>query len=562
MPNRFLTARFATAPLALVALAFSWLASPVLARCATPQRVGETRTYMVPMRDGVRLATDVSLPEGEGSWAVVLQRTCYGRSRRAPGLEHYALVTQDVRGRGGSEGYARPFFDDAWGDRQDGLDTVRWILAQPWCNGKIGTLGPSALGITQNLLAGTDPPGVACQSISIAAGSLYHHMMYPGGCFRKSLVAGWLAEVKWPEENLDLILGHPWHGKFWESVDSISRIEQERISIPALHWGGWFDIFTQGTIDSFVSRSQVSPNQWMVIGPASHGSRGEVGELVFPPNARELPTIVRNRQVWFDFWLAGIDTGLRQIPRVHYYVMGACGEEEAPGNEWRTAESWPVLATPVSLFFASDGQLVGSNPSVAGSTTYDYDPGDPVPTRGGANWEIPDGPMDQRELEERADVLVFSTAPLEEPVEVTGRVTVRLYASTSAQDTMFTAKLCDVYPDGRAMLLTDGALRAACRESVSAPSPLEPGRTYEFSIDLGSTSIVFNRRHRIRVAISSSNAPRFAVHPNIWGGGEPRPAHQIVYWGADHPSAVILPVVGITDLRRAQSESILPVRGQ
>jgi predicted acyl esterase len=562
MLNRFLTARPAGAALALLALACSCLASPVVAGCAAPQQAGETRTYMVPMRDGVRLATDVCLPEAQGPWAVVLQRTCYGRSRRAGRLEHYAIVTQDVRGRGDSEGHARPFLDDGWGQLQDGLDTVNWILAQPWCNGKIGTLGPSALGITQNLLAGTDPPGVVCQSISIAAGSLYHHMVYPGGCFRESLVAGWLAEVKWPEENLDRIRAHPFYDQLWESVDSISEIKRKNVSIPALHWGGWFDIFTQGTIDSFVSRSQVSPNQWMVIGPASHGSLGEVGELVFPPNAVELPIITKDRQLWFDFWLGGASTGLRQIPRVHYYVMGACGEEDAPGNEWRTAGSWPVPATPVSLFFASDGQLVENMPSVAGSTSYNYDPGDPVPTRGGANWEIPDGPMDQRELEGRADVLVFSTAPLEDPVEVTGRVRVRLYASSSAEDTMFTAKLCDVYPDGRSMLLTDGALRAACRESVSAASPLEPEQTYEFNIDLGSTSMIFNRGHRIRVDISSSNAPRFAVHPNVWGEGEPRVARQTLYRGGDHPSAVILPVVGSADLRCGQAESIPAAEGR
>ena len=524
--------------LALAAVACLCLLPPLVA-----QDTADVQTHMVPMRDGARLATDVRLGEGDGPWPVVLLRTPYGRKITVGGLEDYAIVIQDVRGRFDSEGHAMPFFDGGWGEHQDGLDTVKWILGQPWCNGKIGTMGGSALGITQNMLAGANPPGVLCQHIVVAAGSMYHHAAYPGGAWREALVGGWLDTAGWPEDNRELMLAHPSYDDLWRVVDSVQRIEAERINIPALHVGGWFDIFTQGTIDSFVSRSRISPNQWMVIGPWPHGKTREVGELVFPPNALEVPHSGTDAGFWFDFWLKPEDNALRETPRVRYYVMGACGEEGAPGNEWRTAESWPVPAQPTEFFLTRDGQLVGESPAAEASTSYDYDPADPVPTRGGANLLIPAGPMDQSELEKRDDVLVLSTPPLEQPLEITGRITVRLYASSSARDTLFTAKLCDVYPDGRSMLLTDAALRAACRESLSHPTPIEPGEIYEFNIDLGSSSIIFNRGHRIRVDISSSNAPRFVVHPNIWGEGEPQVAHQTIYYGGGRPSAVILPVV-------------------
>lgn len=538
MVNRWSLRARRFALLLLVAVAWACLLPPVVA-----QQAARVETCAVPMRDGVHLATDVRLPAGDGPWPVVLLRTPYGRKMKVGGLDEYAIVTQDVRGRFDSEGHALAFFDDGWGEHQDGLDTVKWILAQPWCNGKIGTSGGSALGITQNLLAGADPPGVLCQHILVAAGSIYHDAAYPGGAFCESLLAGWLKETKWPEDNLKLMLAHPFYDELWQQVDSIARIRERHVNIPAVHVGGWFDIFTQGTIDSFVSRSEVAPNQWLVMGPWPHGIKREVGELVFPPNAVEVPKPASDVKIWFDFWLEAQDSGVRQIPRVQYYVMGACGEEGAPGNEWRTAEAWPIPATATEFFLGPDNRLLPEASGAGGSLSYEYDPAKPVPTRGGGNLNLPAGPMDQRELEKRSDVLVFSTPPLEQPVEVTGRVTVRLWASSSARDTLFTAKLCDVYPDGRSMLLCDGALRAACRESLSNPAPLEPGKIYQFNIDLGSTSIIFNKGHRIRVDISSSNAPRFAVHPNVWGEGAPQVAHQTIYCRGEHKSAVILPVV-------------------
>jgi hypothetical protein len=499
------------------------------------------QTYQVAMSDGVTLATDVHLGQGQGPWPVLLMRTPYGRKMKAE-AGSYATVIQDVRGRGESGGYARPFFDDGWGEHRDGLDTAKWILAQPWCNGKIGTMGGSALGITQALLAGTAPPGVAAQHIVVGTGSMYHDAVYPGGVFGESLMAGWLKATGWPTDNLALILAHPSYDDLWAATDATRRIPALRVSIPALHLGGWYDIFTQGTIDSFVSRSRLAPNQWLIMGPWPHGIKRRVGELDFPPNALKIPRPGTDTNFWFDYWLRGVDNGLRALPRVQYYVMGACGERGAPGNEWRSADSWPIPARPTPFFLSGGHQLAARLPAPA-SLAYDYDPAHPVPTRGGRNLLIPAGPFDQQVLERRPDVLVFTTPRLYQPLEVTGRVMVRLWAASTARDTTFMAKLCDVYPDGRSLLIADGAIRAACRRSRSRPEPLEPGRPYQLTIDLGSTSLILNRGHRLRVDISSSNAPRFAVHPNVWGEGSPQVAHQTVYLGPDHPSLVLLPVV-------------------
>jgi hypothetical protein len=520
--------------LVVVAVALS------LAWCAAAQPPA-AKTEMVPMRDGVRLATDVRLGEGAGPWPVVLVRTPYGRKNTVQGLSNYAIVSQDVRGRFDSEGQARAFFDDGWGEHQDGLDTVKWVLAQPWCNGRIGTWGASALGITQNLLAGANPPGVRAQHILVAAGSMYQDAVYPGGVFLENLLAGWLKATNWPPDNLQLMLAHPFYDDLWRTVDSDARISKLRVNIPAVHVGGWFDIFTQGTLDSFVARSRIADNQWLVMGPWPHGIKREVGQLMFPENAVKVPRIASDLQYWLDHWLRGQDNGVSKEPRVQYYVMGACGEDGAPGNEWRTARRWPVAAKATALFLSSSGELTTRRPAKA-LRTYRYDPANPVPTRGGGNLLMPAGPMDQRELEQRPDVLVFTTPPLDKAIEVTGRVTLRLFASSTARDTTFMAKLCDVYPDGRSMLLCDGALRAACRASLSKPTPIEPRKVYQFDIGIGSTSIVFNRGHRIRVDVSSSNYPRFAAHPNVWGEGKPQAAQQTIHLGGDHASALMLPV--------------------
>jgi putative CocE/NonD family hydrolase len=239
---------------------------------------------------------------------------------------------------------------------------------------------------------------------------------------------------------------------------------------------------------------------------------------------------------WFDYWLKGADTGIMKEPAVYYYVMGDVDDDKAPGNKWRTSDTWPVPVKATKFYLNSDGVLREEKPGKnSGVDTFFYDPADPVPTRGGQELNLPPGPMDQRSVERRQDVLTYSTPALKEPVEVTGRIKARLLVSSTAADADFTAKLCDVYPDGRSMLLTDGILRAKYRNSFEKPEPLEPGKVYEIEIDLWSTSIVFNKGHKIRIAVSSSNFPRFEANPNS--------AVNSVYCSSKYPSSVVLPVV-------------------
>jgi len=225
-----------------------------LASCSSQELQAGRNTVMLPMADGVKLATDVWLPEGDGPWPVAFARTPYnkdGLKGEAFNGNGVVLVAQDTRGRFASEGEARPFFADGWGQHKDGLETAEWIAAQKWCNGKIATFGGSAVGITQYLLAGTDPPGlVACYPV-VPCASLYHGAFFQGGVFRKAMVEGWYKLAQWPDYAMEEPLNHPCYDDLWKTVDLTTRAAS--VKVPMMHVGGWQDIFTQGTIDAFVA---------------------------------------------------------------------------------------------------------------------------------------------------------------------------------------------------------------------------------------------------------------------------------------------------------------------
>ena len=507
-------------------------------------------THMVPMRDGVRLATDVYLPSGEGSWSTVLARTPYGRFKIDElNSRGYVVVTQDWRGYGGSDGVKIPFESDGWGELQDGYDTVEWIANQTWSNGNVGTWGGSALGITQNLMAGSYPPHLVCQHILAAASDMYSQMFFQGGVLRKSMVEAWWG-IHGTQEHLADLLSHPNYDSRWNLMDSDKRVGG--MNYPGLHVGGWYDIFSQGTVNAFSERQYgggpgSKGNQKLVMGPWWHGgfTTTTQGELTFPSDSlySDLwPDSIR----LYDYWLKGIDNGYVDEPAIRYYIMGDVDDLGAPGNEWRSADEWPIPYSNFSLYLTEDGLRRQCGPDATRS--YVYDPKKPVPTIGGPNLVLPAGPMDQRSVEKREDVPVYSTEPLEVPVEITGRIYVQLFASSSCPDTDFMAKLTDVYPDGRSMLVLDGAIRARHRNSMETEEFMDVGNVYEFWIDLWSTSIVFNKGHRIRLAITSSNDPRFDPNPNTGhpfrADGEVRIANNTVHMGVSHPSRVILPLTG------------------
>ncbi|MCX7704027.1 MAG: CocE/NonD family hydrolase, partial [Planctomycetota bacterium] len=350
---------------------------------------------------------------------------------------------------------------------------------------------------------------------------------------------------------LDMIREHPSYDDFWRQMDSSTRAE--KMNVPAVNIGGWFDTFCQGSIDSFLMRQErgaegARGRQVLVMGPWTHGGTEEerIGEFFLPENARSLPLVVMAD--WFDYHLKGEKNSAEKYPSVIYYVMGAFGEKDAVGNFWRTAQKWPPHAALTPLYLRKDGKLSFSQPEEEdASASYEYDPKNPCPTIGGRNLTIERGPYDQRRIEERKDVLVFSSEVLEHPIEVTGKITAVLYVSSSAVDTDFVVRLCDVYPSGKSVLIADGIIRCRYRNSFERPELMEPGKIYKVEVDLWSTSIIFNKGHRIRVSVTSSNYPRWDANPNTgknsWEETNMVVAKNTLYFDKGHPSYVLLPVV-------------------
>ena len=526
-----------------------------LAAYSAPAWAQPTSTVMVPMSDNTGLATDVYLPDGAGPFPVVLIRTPYdregaldiGNALRGVGV---ATVAQDLRGRFASEGTDCVFLCD--GD--DGLDTLTWLDAQSWGNGHVVSWGGSALGIVQYMAAPNQPPGLSAMMVTVGTTNVYQDAFFQAGAFRQSLMEGWLTG-QGSTFFLDSVSAHPLDDGFWDRVQTADRYGS--VNVPALHVGGWFDIFGQGTIDAFVGYQHkggagAAGKQKLVMGAWTHGGVGgvEQGELVFPPQAAQPPTSLDDLQsVWLLHYLglqpssADVDA----IPAVQYYVMGAVDEPGAPGNEWRSADDWPVAAAPVRMHLQPDGGLTESCPPATGGTsTYVYDPSNPTPTTGGPNLVLPAGPHDQQTVEARSDVVTFSTDVLPEPVEVTGRVRAHVLVDTNVPDTDIVVRITDVYPDGRSMLILDGIQRLGYRSGATSLTPVHAGEVVEAVVDLWSTSIVFAAGHRIRVSVTSSNATRFWANPNdgtTYGGvSAPVPATVSIHHDTDASSYLELPV--------------------
>ena len=514
----------------------------------------EVRSARVAMADGVRLATDVYLPaDGKPPYPAVLLRTPYNKASArgmAGGLcaRGYAVVVQDMRGRFASEGKAAIIFgnEGIGGEHHDGHDTLRWIAKQYWSDGQVVTMGGSALGIAQNMAAPGAPEALRGQVVTAAFSDYYHQAAYQGGVWRKEMVEGWLKDTKLEEVNLPTFLGHPTYDDFWRGLSAEARAEQ--VNAPGLFIGGWYDVFLQGTINSFTAIQRrggpiARGRCLLVIAPTAHGP---FTQKVMYPGITQAPLNYAAPLDLLDHWLRGARNGAEKLKPVHYYVMGDTDDRKASGNFWRSAAGWPPPATATPFYLRADGTLGKGKREGDGRLTYKYDPENPVPTVGGQNLRISRGPMDQRKVESRPDVLVFTTEPLAAPVEVTGRVKARLYVSSDCPDTDFAVKLCDVYPDGRSMLVTDGIRRASLRDGFSRREPLVRDQVYEVEVDLWSTSLVFNEGHRIRVAVSSSNAPRFEPNANTGEAhptaGKTRVAANTVYLSAAHPSHVLLPI--------------------
>jgi putative CocE/NonD family hydrolase len=580
---------------------------------------------MVPMRDGVRLATDIYRPKGiEEDLPTIFVRTPYNFTkpekytlRIVTGFvsKGYAVVVQNERGKFFSEGE----WEILGFPRTDGYDALTWIAGQPWSNGKVGTIGCSSSAEWQMALAATDHPAHAAM-VPMAAGAGIGRVggfyeqgnWYRGGVFQM-LFLSWLYGVQntqrptlpadlsqddlvrlstyfdlapdMPEIEWDTAIAHLPLLEIMESVDGPKGIYAEFVQrfpddpewyegglyhddepwgVPSLWLNSWYDISVGPNLALFnhvthnADDTEVANNQFVVIAPVTHCGfmRTEeetvVGDREIGDARLDYMALISN---WFDYWLKGEDNGFADdTPKVQYYTMGR--------NEWQSAPTWPPPGVEMVTYYLDsggranslfgDGTLSAKMPAAeTTSDTFKYDPTVPVPSIGGGVCCIGDaieaGSFDQREIESRSDVLVYTSGPLEEALEVTGTIEVTLYVSSDAKDTDFTVKLIDVYPDGRAYNIDETIQRVRFREGYDRQVFMEPGQIYELAISPMSTSNTFAEGHRIRIEISSSNFPRFARNLNTGGKNydesEGVVATNTVHHSQAHPSKIRLPVV-------------------
>lgn len=521
----------------------------------------ESTTVLIPMRDGISLATNTFYPAPGQTMPTLLIRTPYGKDFIPMPLAEqicddlgYALVVQDTRGRGDSEGVDDVFLSDGWAENQDGVDTLDWIVAQPWSNGEVGMIGASALGITAYLAGGTLHPALKALHVGITPSEFYEQAVYQGGVYREALVTDWLG---WQDSlhMLELYQDHPVYDEVWASLDL--RTRYDAMTVPIYHWGGWYDIFAEGPVAAFEALQDGGPAglagpQKLLMGPWTHVDRGAFsrvqGELTYPENSL-LPLGELNPFKWFDRFLqeGRIKTAESPDPfPVRYYVMGDVDNPRSPANRWERARQWPVPGTTQRLYLAPGGGLSFSEPSgFPEPMDWTVDPADPTGTIGGRELSLPAGPRDQAALLTREDALVFQTPPLTEAVKVVGTVKALLWIASDAEDTDVSVRLMDVYPDGRSMLVTDGILKARHRQGFDQEVFLTPGVIEPFEVEIGTTAILFEPGHRIQILLSSSNHRRFKVGNNtadpVWSDEPAAVATNTVYLDEIYDSHLLLP---------------------
>lgn len=551
-------------------------------------------------RDGVILRADVYRPSRTGKFPVLLERTPYDKTRVADfayqaAHRGYMVVVQDVRGRLSSDGDWYPFkYESA-----DGYDAVEWAAALPGSNGKVGMVGGSYIGATQLLAAIAHPPHLEGICPIDTASNYHENWVYQGGAFEQWFSESWTSLLaqdtfdrvvkrgtnaftnttvlpleKYPVFSMEFDsteknttkqlapyfldwLNHPDYDSYWKqwSIEEYYPL----IQVPAFTITAWYDIFLGGSLRNYTGMKKSAgtetarAEQRLLVAIGGHAGQGRmIGAVDFGPEAAAYDESALILD-WYDYLLQGKQNEFAHSKPVQIFVMGA--------NKWRFEDSWPLTRAKETHYYlhssgdantaVGNGLLSTRAPSDERPDKFVYDPANPVPTTGGPLCcdpaHVPAGPRDQRSVESRSDVLVYSTPPLSSDIEVTGPVTLDLFAASSAIDTDFTAKLVDVSPDGFARNLTEGIVRARYRVSTKAATELQPGADYEFTIDLWSTSNVFLKGHRIRLEISSSNFPRFDRNLNTGHSGANSSVYVVatntILHDKTHPSSLLLPVV-------------------
>jgi len=554
---------------------------------AAAQELVVERDLKVPMPDGAMLMTDVYRPTGEDPLPVVFVRTPYvkdqfgwfGQALAAHG--GYAVVIQDMRGQVESEGQFQPFTNE----RGDGLASLDWIAEQPWCDGNIGMWGSSYLSYAALLLA-TENHSALKTVINISGWGNPDTMGAPGGAMHLMLALPWTLsrQIHGERDRIDYdeifaltpvsripelagIESPAWAGYFEEEEDEGGFETSEsmagrygNVDIPIMHIVGWNDFLATSTLEVYEgireAQGDSAPFQKLIVTPLAHDMQWDTASVVGdedfgPESTLGGQRLIEMSIVWFHRYLRDIPTGVDQEPPVRIFLMGA--------NEWRELDEWPPAADETTWWLESagsantrdgDGMLLKTDAATPGHDTFIYDPMDPVPTHGGANIHFfPDrlGPRDQREIEDREDVLCYTSAPLESDLDIVGRIEATIYAATEGRSTDFTAKLVAVRPDGYARIVTEGIKRDADVPEGEEYTPMTPGRVYPVTIDMGATAIRVPKGHQLRLEISSSNFPKYTRNPNTGEAAELAeefvPVTQTVYHDEEHASVLRLPVL-------------------
>ncbi len=515
-------------------------------------------TIAVPMRDGIKLATDIYHDDAAPKAPVILMRTPYDRTKQKGSAERFAkagyiFVAQDCRGTKASEGVMAPYNNEG----QDGYDTIEWITSQPWCSGRVGMMGGSYVGAVQWQAAVENPPGLAA-IVPQATWSSFYRNLYLGGSVRLALISGWIAgntpkpegvkpadmntallrlplsevdnAIGWDMPWLDAFLTHPEPNGFWTRLDLTPRLPE--LQLPVLHVVGYYDFFSRESVDNFMIMQKQARDattrqqQRLILGPWDHGTIGKtkVAEVEFGPDAA-VDTFALQLD-WFDRHLKQDTAALaKPFPPVRYFSMG--------DNVWCDAQTWPPEGfTATSFYLQSEGKAntrqgkgrltrlapTGDQPA----DTFLADPANPTPSSPvtevrplkAAVW----GPVDQGATDDRADVLVYTSEVMTEPLTFAGNAAAKLYVSTNTPDGDWAVKLIDVRPDGFAQNLARGILRGRYRSSLLKPELMQPGQVYEITVDLGPVAATIVKGHQLRVDISGADFPLYDRNPNTAEG--------------------------------------------
>jgi putative CocE/NonD family hydrolase len=584
---------------ALWTAVFAVVLATCLVRAAETYDVIFERDASARMRDGVVLHADIFRPKADGQFPVLLQRTPYDKRGTADfafraAAHGFVAIIQDVRGRYTSDGEWYTFKHES----DDGYDTVEWAAALPYSNGKVGMWGGSYVGATQMLAAIAHPPHLAGICPVVTASNYHDGWTYQGGAFEQWFDQSWTSGLsqdtlhrtvvkntnavvgawKLPLTNYPLFnfpdpsampvstaalapyfldwLAHPSYDDYWKQLSIEERFAD--ITVPVLHIAAWYDIFLGGSLKNYIGikahggSEAARRGQHLLVTIGGHAGGGRnIGDVDFGAAAAEFDENEITLK-WYQYLFKGVQNEFAGKP-VKIFVMGA--------NHWRAEDDWPLARAQSTKYFLhsvkaansvrGDGSLSMAAPRSEPTDHYVYDPASPAPTIGGPlccdSQHLAPGPKDQRPVEARDDVLIYTTPAFSQDTEVTGPVSLELFAQSSAVDTDFEAKLVDVAPDGFAQNLTEGIIRARYRNSQEKPELMNPGQIYKFIIDLWSTSNIFLKGHRLRLEISSSNFPRFDRNLNT---GEVQAwaqkyvsATNTVYHDSEYPSVLILPVV-------------------